>query len=219
MSVEDSIERVMGRKLAALSTSILADAMGGKGAVQPGLIRFSGKGTIAGRAITADCDEGSLQAVFAALEAAQPGNILCTVGPGISAYLGDLLAANIIRHGLPGAVIDGLIRDRETIATMSASFFARGLTPVALRRPEPGRPMVPIVIGGVTITPGDWVVADDDGVVVIAPSEVEAVLAKAEENARIEERIMELVESGVKITDAVRQAVVESAEARASQKA
>lgn len=199
----------IARKLSGLSTSILADATGGRGAVAPGLIRFSGKGTAAGRAITADCAEGSLQAVFSALEHARPGDMLCTVGPGNSAYLGDLLAANIMRRGLVGAVIDGYVRDRETIAAMPLTFMARGLTPVNQRRQDPGSPMVPVTIGGAVIAPGDWVVADDDGVVVIVPGEVEAVLAKAQENTRIEERIRELVAQGTKVTDAVRQAVAE----------
>lgn len=196
-------------RLAALSTSILADAARGHGVIAPGLIRFSGAGTVAGRAVTAACAEGSLQPVFPALEQAKPGDILCVTGPGTSAYLGDLLATNIVQRGLAGAVIDGLIRDRATVAAMPASFYARGLTPVALRRDEPGQAMVPLIIGGVAIHPGDWVVVDDDGVIVVAPSEVEAVLAGAEDAARIEERMMELIGRGVPVTDAVRQAQAE----------
>lgn len=203
-------DQAIADQLAALSASIVADASGGKGAVAPGLIRFSGTGTIAGRAVTAACSEGSLQAIFAALEHAEAGAVLCVSGPGNSAYLGDLLASDLVKRGLAGAVIDGFIRDRATIAAMPISFFARGLTPVALRRQEPGSAMVPISIGGVTIEPGDWVVADDDGVVVIHPQGVEAVIAKAAEDARIEGRIMELVEAGAKITEAVRQALAEA---------
>lgn len=207
-------DQAIADQLAALSASIVADAMGGKGAVEPGLIRFSGTGTIAGRAVTAACAEGSLQAIFAAVEHAGAGTVLCVSGPGNSAYLGDLLASDLVKRGLAGAVIDGLVRDRATIATLPASFFARGLTPVALRRQEPGSHMVPISIGGVTIRPGDWIVADDDGVVVIDPVDVEAVVARAAENARIETRIMELVEGGAKVTEAVRQALAEAGGSR-----
>lgn len=210
MSASGREDRSIADQLAALSTAIVADATGGKGVVEPGLIRFSGTGTIAGRAVTAACSEGSLQAIFAALEHAEAGAVLCASGPGNSAYLGDLLASDLAKRGLAGAVIDGLIRDRATIATMPTSFFARGLTPMALRRQEPGSPMVPISIGGVSIHPGDWIVADDDGVVVIVPQDVDGVIAKATENARIEVRIMELVEAGAKITEAVRQALAEA---------
>lgn len=211
MSAGSAEDQSIADKLAALSASIVADAMGGKGAVEPGLIRYSGTGTIAGRAVTADCAEGSLQAIFAALEHAGPGAVLCVSGPGNSAYLGDLLASDLVKRGLAGVVVDGFIRDRATVAALPVSAFARGLTPVALRRQEPGRPMVPIVIGGATIRPYDWIVADDDGVVVVDPTEVKAVIAKAAENARVEARIMELVEAGAKVTEAVRQAIAEEA--------
>src|SRR5262245_55420309 len=103
-------------RLSSLSTSILSDALGGKGVMSPGLIRFSGSGTIAGRAITADCAEGSLMAVFPALDQSKPGDILVLTAPGSSAYLGDLLASDIANRGLAAVVVDGLIRDKDTIA-------------------------------------------------------------------------------------------------------
>lgn len=207
MSSNNPVAQAITRSLSSLSVSDVADATGGKGVVAPGLVRFSGSGTVAGRAVTADCAEGSLAAVWAAVEEAEPGALLCVKGPGVSAYMGDLLATDLQNRGFAGAVIDGLIRDRSTLAKMPLSFFARGLTPVALRRPDPGRPMVPVEIGGVTINPGDWVVADDDGVVVIPPAELEAVLGKADENARVEEQIMARVKAGARIMDAVREVV------------
>lgn len=207
MSGDDPAVQAITRRLSSLSVSDLADATGGKGVVAPGLLRLSGAGTVAGRAVTADCAEGSLAAVWAAVEEAESGALLCVKGPGVSAYMGDLLAADLQNRGFAGAVIDGLVRDRSTLAKMPLSFFARGLTPVALRRPDPGRPMVPVEIGGVTINPGDWVVADDDGVVVIPSAEVDAVLGKADENARIEQLIMARVKAGAKIMDAVREVI------------
>lgn len=199
-------DRHIAASLAEHSTSMLSDAAGGKGVVAPGLNRYAGAGTVAGRAISADCAEGSLQAVFAALEHARPGDMLCTVGPGNSAYLGDILASNLLRHGLVGAVIDGFIRDRAAIAAMPMSFHARGLFPLNQRRQEPGSAMVPVEIGGIVIAPGDWVVADDDGVIVIPPQEIAAVLAKAQTAAQIEQRVKELLSQGVRVNDAVRQA-------------
>lgn len=199
-------DRHIAASLAAHSTSMLSDAAGGKGVLAPGLNRYAGTGTGAGRAITADCAEGSLQAVFAALEQARPGDMLCTVGPGNSAYLGDILANNLLRHGVVGAVIDGFIRDRAAIAAMPMSFHARGLFPLNQRRQEPGSAMVAVTIAGVGIAPGDWVVADDDGVIVIPPQDIGAVLAKAQTAAQIEQRVKELLSQGVRVNDAVNQA-------------
>lgn len=207
--MSEAEDREIAARLAEYSTSLLADATGGKGVLAPGLNRYSGAGTVAGRAITADCAEGSLQAVFAALEQVKPGNMLCTVGPGNSAYLGDILANNLMRLGLVGAVIDGYIRDAAAIAEMPMSFHARGLFPLNQRRQEPGSAMVAIGIGGVVINPGDWVVADDDGVIVIPPQDVGQAVAKAETAVRIERRVKQLLSEGVRVNEAVRQAVGE----------
>src|SRR4051812_3901686 len=98
------------RRLAALSVSDLSDAMVGVGVLSPGWRRFSGSGTVAGRALTADCAEGALGAVFAVLEQAQPGDVLCMTAPGHTSYMGDLLATNLTQRGLAAAVVDGNIR-------------------------------------------------------------------------------------------------------------
>lgn len=189
--------------LASLSSSIVADAAGGRGVIAPGLQRFAGRGTAAGRAVTAACAEGSLAAVFVALDMARPGDFLCVSGPGASAYLGDLLAADLVRRGLAGIIVDGFIRDRAAIADLPITVLARGVTPVARRGREPGLSMVPVEIGGVSVNPGDWIVADDDGAVVVSPEEVEAIVAAARENARIEERIMAHIKAGATIMEAV----------------
>lgn len=191
--------------LASWSTSIVADATGGQGVVSAGLHRFSGSGTVAGRAVTAECAEGSLWAVFAALDSAQPGDILCMTAPGPTAYLGDLLASDIARRRLAGVVVDGFVRDRDALAGIPVSIFARGVTPLARRGREPGRSMVTIEIGGVRVSPGDWVVADGDGVVVIAPGEIDAVLQRAAENQDIEAGVLARIWEGASAMDAVNQ--------------
>jgi len=203
VSIRSSTE--IAQKLASLSASDVADATGGQGVVSHGLSRLSGCGTVAGRAVTADCAEGSLMAVFAALEQAKPGDVLCMTAPGPFAYLGDLLASDIANRGLAAVVVDGLVRDKDTLASLAVSIHARGVTPAARRGREPGAPMVPITIGGVRVSPGDWIVADSDGVVVIAPADVEAVLRAAEENALLESRIMERVKAGARVMDAVQE--------------
>jgi regulator of RNase E activity RraA len=197
----------IARRLASLSASALADATGGEAVMSPGLVRFSGSGTVAGRAVTAECSEGSLRAIHSALDQARPGDVLCATAPGSTAYMGDLLAADIVNRGLAAVVIDGLIRDKDALAGLPASFFARGVTPLVRRGTDPGRPMVPVRIGGVEVNPGDWVVADGDGVVVILPQKVEAVLEKAEEDARLEARIMARIKAGARIMDAVHQEI------------
>lgn len=197
----------IARKLGALTTSGISDATGGRGVLSPGLLRFSGTGTVAGRAVTAECSDGSLWAVFPALDQSHRGDFLLLTAPGSSAYLGDLLATDISHRGLVGALVDGLIRDRDAVATLPISVFARGVTPMARRGREPGRPMVPIEVGGVRVSPGDWIVADSDGVVVIPPQEIDAVLLKAQEQAQLEARIMARIKAGAKVMDAINEEI------------
>lgn len=194
----------IARRLSNLSVSGLSDAVRGEGVVSPGLRRFSGSGTVAGRAVTAECAEGALGAVFAALEHAQAGDVLCLTAPGHTSYMGDLLATHLSVRGIAAAIVDGNIRDAVTIADMPVSIFGRGLSPVALRRRDPGRPMVAIELGGVTVNPGDWVVADLDGAIIIRPEQVLAVLEKAEADAQVEERLMVRIKAGERPMDAVK---------------
>lgn len=204
-------DQTLAKELSALSTAILSDARAGRGVVAPALSRYAGSGTAAGRAITADCDEGALQAVFTALEHAAPDDFLCIKGPGDTAYLGDVLATNLMGRKLAGAIVDGLVRDRDRIATMPLTIMARGLTPFNRRAKGPGRPMTAITIGGVDIAPGDWIVADSDGVIVIAPGEAADAVAGAARNAAIEARVGELIRQGMPVGEAVSRATKELA--------
>lgn len=199
----------IARELAAYTTSMLSDVRGGKGVVALDLSRFAGTGTIAGRAVTARCEEGAMQAVFAALEDAQADDFLCIQGPGRTAYLGDILATNLTNRGLAGAIVDGYVRDRRAIAAMPLTVMALGVTPMNLRRQGGGEAQVPLELGGVHLNPGDWVAADDDGVIVIPPDEIDATLTGASRQLRVERRIKELILKGAKVSDAVRQALAE----------
>jgi regulator of RNase E activity RraA len=191
-------------RLAALSASTIADATGGRGVMRPGLLRYSGSGTVAGQVVTAESGEGSLLAAFPALDAARPGDVLCMTAPGDTAYLGDMLVRDIANRGLAAVVVDGLIRDSETLSAFPVSVFARGTSPIARRGDDPGRSMVAIDVGGVTVSPADWIVADGDGAVVVSPDDVEAVLAKAEEAERLEEQMLERIKAGASVMEAVR---------------
>ena len=123
----------------------------------------------------------------------------------MTAYLGDLLATEILNRGLVAVVVDGLIRDSDTLARLPISIFARGVTPAAPRGGDPGRSMVAIRVGGVEVNPGDWIVGDGDGIVVIAAQELQATLERAEEDARIEARMKARIKAGASLLAAVKE--------------
>ena len=175
-----SVHDALLLRAAALPSAPLCDAYGKQGALPPTIRRLTGAGRLAGRARTARCEEGSIAAVFAAIEVAEPGDVLVIEGPGEWAYFGDLGGATAARRGVRGVIIDGFARDAAELATVGFPLFARGLTPRGARREAAGAVDVELALGSVRVRPGDLIVADDDGIVAIAAVDAEAVLARAE---------------------------------------
>src|SRR5699024_3881379 len=85
-------------------------------------------------------------------------------------------------------VIDGAIRDVDEIGALEFPVYARAVTPAGPYRNGPGRVGVPVAIGGVVVSPGDWLVGDSDGIAVIPQTDIEGVLADAERKREKEEQ-------------------------------
>ena len=188
-------------RLERLSSSGLGDASGKRRIVDGGIRRLSGSGTFAGRAVTARCEPGSVSAVLRALAECGPGDVLVAHGPGEWAYFGELTGADAVRSGATAIVVDGLVRDLERLGTVGLHIFARGLTPRGATPPGGGEVNVPVGIGGVEVRPGDWIVGDVDGIVVLAPDEIESVTVRGEEIAAAEAACFDRVLGGESLLD------------------
>ncbi|MEM7378683.1 MAG: RraA family protein [Pseudomonadota bacterium] len=153
---------------------------------------------IAGPARTARITPGQNGAVHRAVHAAQPGEVLVVDGGASSRFgpFGDLLAEGCKIRGLAAAVLDCTVRDRADIAALGFPVFCRGYHPEATAKTDPGEIDVPVTLGGVTISPGDIVVGDDDGVVVIPADLAGCVLARVADVAAREERIRTRLQAG-----------------------
>lgn len=126
---------------------------------------------------------GSVDVFLEAIDDAPPGAVLVVDNGGRDdeACVGDLLALEAHLAGLAGIVIDGFHRDSAQLATIGIPVFSRGAFPRGPVRVPPAAPaMRTATIGGVTIRPGDTIVADDDGVVVVAAENADEVLPLAE---------------------------------------
>jgi 4-hydroxy-4-methyl-2-oxoglutarate aldolase len=99
--------------------------------------------------------------------------------------------------GIAAIVIDGMARDSYGIVPVGLPVFARGITPNSCVRSGPGRVGVPIVCGGVAIAPGDVVLGDRDGVVVIPQLQLEAVVSRLDEIRRLEEETQAKIRAGM----------------------
>ncbi|MEO0702560.1 MAG: RraA family protein [Pseudomonadota bacterium] len=153
---------------------------------------------IAGRARTARITPGQNGAIHRAVHHAKAGDILVVDGGGSERFgpFGDLLADGCLAKGVVGAVFDCTIRDSADIAALGFQVFCRGFHPEATAKTDRGDTDVAVVLGGVTVHPGDIVVGDDDGVVVIPVDAAEEVLTKVAAVAAREEAIRARIHAG-----------------------
>jgi regulator of RNase E activity RraA len=117
-------------------------------------------------------------------------------GGGTRALAGELFATEAVRRGLAGLVIDGACRDTSKLATLGFPFYARWVCPAAGTAERLGTTQQAVVCGGVSVLPGDVVLGDRDGIVVVSDAELLALLPRAEEVQRNEARVLERLERG-----------------------
>jgi regulator of RNase E activity RraA len=123
-----------------------------------------------GPACTVKCYPGDNLMVHKSLDVAQPGDVLAidTSASGTTAVLGDLISTKARHRGLAGVVVDGLVRDLPAIRALGDfPVFARGVTPIGPLHRGPGEINHPVCIGGIVVNPGDVIVGDLNGVVVV----------------------------------------------------
>ena len=173
--------------LGTIPTGYAVDAMDGRGALDYRIkpLEPMSKPMI-GVAITCHCGPADNLALFAALAAARPGDILVAATDAFTAtaITGDLLMGMARNRGVAGLVTDGMVRDLVGILAVGLPVYCAGLTPNSPVRNGPGTVGLPVVLGGVTIASGDVLVGDDDGVVVIPRDQLDQRHRKARRCAR-----------------------------------
>jgi 4-hydroxy-4-methyl-2-oxoglutarate aldolase len=109
---------------------------------------------------------------------------------------GDVLTVAAQKLGIAGLVIDGSVRDADTIIDMKFPVFCRGLSIKGTTKNQPGKVGVPIVLGGVDVRPDDIVIGDRDGLVVVAAEDVTEVIRLSEERQKKEDMVRQELENG-----------------------
>lgn len=148
---------------------------------------------IVGRALTVDVPSGEGSIVADAILHVKPGDILVVGGHGNCdcSYWGDHRSICAKMMGAAGVVIDGAFRDVEGCREAGFPVYAKGLTCGTAGKSGVGAINVPISCGGVTVHPGDIVVADANGVCVLRPEESESVMERALRKREAQERVIE----------------------------
>lgn len=161
-------------------TGFVTDAFNGKGCLDYRIKPLDKSFAFCGSAITAFCGPMDNLAAMAALDVAKPGDVIviATTNDETAAVIGDHWAYWAKKIGVVGVVCDGLVRDILGLQRVGLPVFARGLTPNSGFRNGPGEVNSVVSCGGVTISPGDIIIGDRDGVVSIPLAAAEEVAAK-----------------------------------------
>lgn len=184
--IRKSFERPPAAKLARLEgvqTGHVVDAMSGRGALDPAIKPVDpGQAQFVGTAMTCETGPSDNLAIMAAVALAKPGDVIVSASDGFmsTAVVGDIVTMMAKNAGVRAIVIDGMARDSEGIIGVGLPVFSRGITPNSCVRSGPGRVGYPIVAGSVAIAPGDVIVGDRDGVVVIPQDMLDIVIERIE---------------------------------------
>ncbi len=192
--------------------AILCDVAGRRGTMDARIRALSPAMTVCGPAYTVEVRPGDNLMFHVALAVAKPGDVIVVDGKADStcALFGDLMVTQAAAAKLGGFVVDAASRDTAELAQGNFPIFAAGTNPCGPTKGLPGRLSIPVSVGGVAVSPGDLVVGDVDGVVVIPRGEVEAVLGAAQKKVEAEAQRIKEIEEGVLVSpwldDALRQA-------------
>jgi len=170
---------------ARLGVATVHEAAGKIGIVDLPLTQVVRGSRVAGPARTAVCAVGDNTMVHAAIAHARAGDVLVLTSdaPAPVALVGELLATQALSHGSAGLLVDGAVRDLDELVEMGLPVWARFVRAQGATKGGVGRLDVPVVIGGAAIAPGDLVVMDCDGAVVIPAARAGGVLQRAQERA------------------------------------
>ena len=198
-----SLDEEIRKILMQVTTPNISDAMHRARAIEGVKPIVKGK-KIVGKAVTVYTMDGDWAKAVEAIDIAGKGDVIVIKCSGdTSAVWGELATRSCMNKGIEGVVIDGAVRDVDDIAKLDFPVFAKKIVPNAGEPKGFGEINVKIVCGGVEINPGDWIVADDNGVMVIPKRRAYEIARRALEVKKHEDRIRAEIEGGKTLAEIV----------------
>lgn len=170
------------QRFRTVSASQVGDAMNRLNVMDQGVVPLGDFEQLVGRAFTVQTAAGDNKMIHEAIAEIVPGDVLVVDAQSDTtrALVGELLAERYQKIGCAGFVIDGAVRDAKEIASLRFPVYARGITPAGPYRHGPGRLSRAVSVGGVVVSPGDWIIGDRDGIAVVPSDEAEEIVGKSE---------------------------------------
>ena len=194
-------------KLAGVATGHVVDCQDGSGAMDY-QIKPIGRTPSAFCGVAVTCDTGPADnlAVFAALDISRAGDVIviATDNYRSTAVIGDMVMGMAKNRGVLAVVTDGMVRDMTGLEGVGLPCFAAGVTPNSPARNGPGTAGLPVIAGGVSVSAGDVVVGDQDGVVVVPGHMAADIAARLDEVRTAEADLDAKVMAGLEIPDFVK---------------
>jgi 4-hydroxy-4-methyl-2-oxoglutarate aldolase len=185
--------------LAEYGTATVHEAIGRRGYLGPSIRPVQAGTRVAGTALTVVCWPGDNLMLHAAVEQARPGDIVVVTSssPSTDGYFGELIATSLAAHGVRGIVMGAGLRDTRELREMGFPAWTANVSAQGTVKATAGAVNVPVAIGGVTIRPGDAVVADDDGVCAVPRVDVPDAVAASRSRIAKEEEARKRLAGGV----------------------
>lgn len=185
-------------RAATFQAAILADVGGRRGTLGGRIRPVASTMKVAGPAFTVEVRPGDNLMFHAALALAKPGDVIVVEGKGdqTCALCGTIMATQAQAAGLAGFVIDAATRDSEEIAVGDFPVFSVGTNPNGPTKSLGGRINWPVTLAGTTVNPGDLIVGDADGVVVVPRENIEDILVLAQRKVEAEHKRIAEIHAG-----------------------
>ncbi len=186
------------RTLGEQGVATVHEAQGRTGLMRPYMRPIYPNAKLAGVAITVSCQPGDNLMIHAAMDVVQPGDVLVvtTTSASTDGMFGDLLATSCQAHGVVGLIIDAGIRDTADLAAMKFPVWAMAISAQGTVKATAGSVNIPVVCAGTIVNPGDVVVADNDGVVVVPRARATEVAELAAKRIAKEEQSRQRLSRG-----------------------